>query len=460
MNKPATLKRSLGLWAIVLLGVGYMTPAVVFDTFGSASVDSGGHVPMAYIFALVAMLFTAISYGKLVNLYPSAGSAYTYTQKSISPHVGFMVGWASLLDYLFLPMINALLMKLYLYALFPEVPMWIWVTIYIAFVVALNIYSTGTMAGFNTILVVYQSVILLVFSALAIKLLFAGMGYAEFTIKPFYESGMNIGGLVTAATTLCFSYVGFDAVSMYSEETKNPAKTIPKAIFLTALVGGIMFITASYFAQLIFPDAAKSFTEAALADSTAPEMGFLTGGEIFKTVLLVGSIAGVTSSSLSSHASVSRLLYVMGRDHVIPNRIFGYIHPKYRTPSTNVILVGIFSFTCLFISFETALHFVNFGALTAFTFVNVSVIAEFVFKRKQYKTLKDIFTYIVLPLLGAGFVGVLWYNLDITALKLGLSWSVIGFIYLMYLTKMFKVPPVVIHFEEADQEEVNQNIEH
>ncbi len=457
-TKPATLKRSLGLWAIVLLGVGYMTPAVIFDTFGSASVETNGHVPLAYILALVAMLFTAISYGKLVRLYPSAGSAYTYTQRSISPHVGFMVGWASLLDYLFLPMINALLMKLYLLALFPEVPVWIWVTVYVAFIVSLNLYSTGTMSGFNSLLVVYQSVILLVFIALAAKLVISGMGYGEFTIKPFYEPGMDVGGLITGATLLCFSYIGFDAVSMYSEETATPAKTIPKAIFLTALIGGVMFITSSYFAQLIFPDVTKVFSEEVISDSTASDIGFLTGGKIFQIILLIGSIAGVTSSSLATHASVSRLLYVMGRDHVLPNKVFGYIHPKYRTPSINVILVGLFSFTCLFMSLEMAIHFVNFGALTAFTFVNFSVIAEFVVKRKRYKTVQDIFSYIVLPLIGATCVGVLWINLDVTALILGGSWAVIGFFYLMYLTKMFKVAPAIIHFEEADEEEVNLTI--
>lgn len=94
-----------------MMGLAYMQPMTLFDTFGIVSGLTEGHVATAYAFALIAILFTAVSYGKLVRRFPSAGSAYTYAQKAISPHVGFMVGWSSLLDYLFMPMINILLAK-------------------------------------------------------------------------------------------------------------------------------------------------------------------------------------------------------------------------------------------------------------------------------------------------------------------------------------------------------------
>ncbi len=131
-NPPPTaertqLRKSLKLWQIVMIGLAYLTPMTVFDTFGIVSGISQGHVPTAYLLALAGVLFTAISYGKLVRQFPTAGSAYTYAQRAINPHVGFMVGWSSLLDYLFLPMINALLAKIYLTALFPEVAPWVWV---------------------------------------------------------------------------------------------------------------------------------------------------------------------------------------------------------------------------------------------------------------------------------------------------------------------------------------------
>lgn len=114
MQKTVTLKRSLGLWSIVMLGLGYLALMALFYTFGIASELTDGHVPLAYVIALVTVLFTSFKYGKMVKAFPSAGSAYTYTQKTINPHLGCMVGWSSLLDYLFLPMVNTLLAQIYL----------------------------------------------------------------------------------------------------------------------------------------------------------------------------------------------------------------------------------------------------------------------------------------------------------------------------------------------------------
>ncbi|MEH3078224.1 MAG: amino acid permease, partial [Quadrisphaera sp.] len=107
-----------------------MTPTVVFDTFGIVSDTTGGAVPSAYVLALVVMALTATSYGKLVSVFPSAGSAYTYVREAMHPNLGFMVGWSSLLDYLLLPMVNALIVKLYVEQVFPTVPSWLVVVVY------------------------------------------------------------------------------------------------------------------------------------------------------------------------------------------------------------------------------------------------------------------------------------------------------------------------------------------
>ncbi|HGZ2187152.1 TPA: putrescine/proton symporter PuuP, partial [Escherichia coli] len=156
------LRKSLKLWQVVMMGLAYLTPMTVFDTFGIVSGISDGHVPASYLLALAGVLFTAISYGKLVRQFPEAGSAYTYAQKSINPHVGFMVGWSSLLDYLFLPMINVLLAKIYLSALFPEVPPWVWVVTFVAILTAANLKSVNLVANFNTLFVLVQISIMVV----------------------------------------------------------------------------------------------------------------------------------------------------------------------------------------------------------------------------------------------------------------------------------------------------------
>ncbi|MGC4379190.1 APC family permease [Fictibacillus sp. Mic-4] len=446
MENGVGLKKSLGLWSIVMLGVGYMTPMVVFDTFGIVSNDTGGHVPTSYILALAAMLFTAASYGKLVKVFPMAGSAYTYTAKTIHPNLGFLVGWSALLDYLFLPMVNALLTKYYFEALFPSVPGWVWVVLFVGLVTLVNVFSVNVSANFNTLLVLFQILVIVIFVGLVIHGLVKGEGTGSiFSIQPFFSSHMHISTLIAGATVLCFSFLGFDAVTTMSEETPNAVKTIPRAIFLTALLGGILFIVASYFTQSFFPDVSKFKSP----DSSAPEIALYVGGKLFQAFFLAGTFTGTLASGVASHTSVSRLLYVMGRDNVLPAKYFGYVHPKWRTPVFNVIAVGIISLSAIFFNLETATSLINFGALISFTFVNLCVIVHFVLKNKQHKSLKGIWTYILSPIIGAAFVFILWLNLNIDSFMLGIAWAIIGFCYLMYITKMFKEETPQFKFEEA-----------
>ncbi|MDM5330572.1 APC family permease [Neobacillus sp. CF12] len=447
MENGVKLKRSLKLWQVVIMGLAYMTPMVVFDTFGIVSGETNGHVPAAYVIALVGMLFTAVSYGKLVRVFPQAGSAYTYTQKAMNRHLGFLVGWSSLLDYLFLPMVNALLTKLYLNALFPSVPDFIWVLVFVGIVTLLNLRSVNVLANFNTLFVLVQILIMVVFIILVIKGLNAGEGTGTvFSMQPFFVEGMNIPILITGATILCFSFLGFDAVTTLSEETPNPEKTIPKAILLTALWGGVIFITTSFFIQSFFPDNSRFIdSEAAL-----PEIALYVGGKLFQSIFLCTTFVNTLASGLASHASVSRLLYVMGRDKVFPEKWFGYVHPKWRTPAINVLIVGVISLSAWFFDLVTATSLINFGALMAFTFVNLSVISHFAVREKMHRTPKGFFDYVIMPLIGAGLVGVLWINLEISSLVMGGGWFLIGLAYLAFLTKAFRVAPPQYKAEEAE----------
>ncbi|MFY0781886.1 APC family permease [Peribacillus simplex] len=445
MENEVTLKRTLKLWQIVMMGLAYMTPMVVFDTFGIVSGITDGHVPTAYIVALVGMLFTAASYGKLVKVFPAAGSAYTYTQKAINRHLGFLVGWSSLLDYLFLPMVNALLTKIYLTALFPGVPTWVWVVSFVAIVTILNLRSVNVLANFNALFVLIQIAIMAVFIILVVKGLHNGEGTGEvFTIKPFVDGGMDYSAIITGATILCFSFLGFDAVTTLSEETPDPKKTIPKAIFLTALWGGIIFITSSFFIQLFFPDISR-FKE---PDAALPEIALYVGGKLFQSIFLCTTLVNTLASGLASHASVSRLLYVMGRDKVFPEKWFGFIHPKWKTPAINVLIVGVISLSALFFDLVTATSLINFGALMAFTFVNLSVISHFIIREKKHRTIKGCIQYLIMPLIGAIAIGILWINLETNSLIMGTGWFIIGFCYLLYITKAFRKAPPQYQVEE------------
>lgn len=431
------LKRNLGLWAIVGLGLGYMTPTVVFDTFGMVARDTNNVVPSAYLVALVVMMFTAVSYGKMAGAIPSAGSAYTYVRESIHPNVGFLVGWTSLIDYVLLPMVNCLIIRSYLEALFPGVPGWIWVVIYCAVVTSIIYLTMRGTSNINMLLLVFAVVVMAVFVIMVIAQLVQGEGAATIaSAQPFFHDAVTLGAVLTGATIVCFSFIGFDAVTMYAEEAKSP-KIMPRAILFTVIIGGAIFLITSYFTQLRFPSS-EEFPRAAIEDSTLPEIGKQVGGQALQAVLTAAGFAATLASGLASHASVSRMLLVMGRNNVLPNRFFGHINAKTSTPTFNIVLVGAISLLAAAFTLETIAAFINFGALIAFTFVNISVIAWFAIRKGRRRTPRDIVTFIVLPGIGMLLTGVLWANLHVDALIGGSIWMAIGIVYLLVLTRGFR----------------------
>lgn len=446
MENGRVLNRSLSLWHVVILGLAYMTPMVVFDTFGLVSEMTDGHVPMAYLIALVAMLFTASSYGKMVRAFPTAGSAYTYTQKTMNKHLGFMVGWSALLDYLFLPMVNALLAGIYCSALFPEVPHWVWIIGTVLIMTTVNAMGVTISANFNSLLVTFQCLVMICFVILIVRGLQLGEGTGEvFTLQPFFNPTTDLSAIVAGATVLCFSFLGFDAVTTLTEETKEPRKTIPRGIFLVALIGGFLFISVSYFTQSFFPDNTRFMDP----EAAGPEIALYVGGQFFQSVFMAGIFTGILASGTSSHASVSRLLFVMGRDNVLPSRWFGYIEPRRATPLFNILLVGVVALSAIFLDLVTAISFINFGALIAFSFVNLSVIAHYAYREKKHKTVRGFWSYVLSPFVGILCIGVLWINLEISSFVLGLSWAAIGFCYLLYLTNFFSQQPPEFQLEEV-----------
>ncbi|HCQ62530.1 MAG TPA: putrescine/spermidine ABC transporter, partial [Acinetobacter nosocomialis] len=292
-------------------------------------------VPTSYIFALVAILLTSISYGHMIKRYPSSGSAYTYAQKSIHPNVGFMVGWSSWLDYLLSPLVNIILADIYLRALFPEVNNWLWVIGLTALMTVINLFGARFVARFNSTIVVIQLGVIFYFVYQVYTLLTQGV-YADGTLNPdkselwsltpFWNDMTSISALIGGATVLCFSFTGFDALSSLAEETKDAERTLPKAIFSTALLAGVIFIISTYFIQLYFPSNPNTYFKP--LDESQPVMVAAIGSIAFKTLVLYFAVVAVMASGISAHAGVSRLMYVMGRDGVINKKLFGHISPR------------------------------------------------------------------------------------------------------------------------------------
>ncbi|HWD04456.1 MAG TPA: APC family permease [Amycolatopsis sp.] len=438
-SEEARLDRQLRLPGVLLFGVAYMAPLIVLGTFGVVATTTEGTVPSAYVVALVAMLFTAASYGKMAATHPVAGSAYTYVRKAVDSRLGFLVGWAVLLDYFFLPMVIWLIGGAYLSAQFPDVPGWLWLVAFIAITTVLNVLGIKIAEKANFLLMAFQVLVIAFFIVLALKAVLTA-GHPIDGGDPFFHPGATFGTISGGAALATYSFLGFDAVTTLTEETVEPKRTIPRAILLTALIGGGVFIVLAYVTQLVHPGFA--FND---ESSAAFEIAGRIGGAAFAAFFLAGLVVAQFASGIAAQASASRLMFAMGRDGVLP-RIFGRLQPKLHTPAFAIGLTGLVGLIALALDVTTSTSFINFGAFTAFTMVNVSVIATWLRTRRETK--RNVLTWLVAPVIGALIDLWLLVNLDGLALTFGLVWLGIGIVYLVVLTRGFRRPPPEITFEE------------
>ena len=434
-HQPGQLKRTLKLRHLVFIGLAYMAPMAVFDMFGIVSDETDGHVPLAYLVVMVAVLFTAFSYSRMVRFFPIAGSAYTYAKEAINAHLGFLVGWAATLDYLLLPMINAILSGIYMGAVFPEVPFWVWVLLTVGICTALNLVGVKLAASMNVLLVSIQLVVAVVFVVLTIVNIANGANGAEVTIRPFVSSDLQLTAVAAGAAILALSFLGFDAVSTLAEEAEQPTRDIPRAIFIIVLVAGAFFITVTYLMQLIFPDVSQ------LADivGASPEIAKYVGGAFFQAIFVGGYMMAVLGCGITQQMSAARLLYAMGRDGALPKRPFGRIDGRNGVPVANVLIVAAVALTALFVDLDQAASMINFGAFIAFIFVNLSVIFVF-FRFLKRRSAGAWIGFVLVPAIGVAINVWLWFNLDTTSMIIGACWVVAGFVFLVFKTGGFKKP--------------------
>ncbi|MGQ3383059.1 APC family permease [Glutamicibacter sp. TV12E] len=426
------MHRVLGLPNLVLFGMVYMVPLTIFSTYGIVTEITGGRLPVAYAITLLAMLFTARSYGLMSKAFPVGGSAYVYTQRSFGANVGFMAGWALLLDYLFLPMINYLLLGIYLNEFFPAVPPWAFMLAGMLLVTILNVIGIVSVARTNIVIIGFQFLFIILFIGFSIAYL-RGQGNVDL-MAPLRGTGELSGfaPLAAGAAILCLSFLGFDSITTFAEEARNPKRDLPRAILLTTLICGLLFIALAYVSHLVYPS--HQFEN---ADSASIQVVFTAGGQFLSIFFTAGFICGAMGSALVSQASVSRILFSMGRDGVLPKRVFGYLHPRFKTPTYAIIIVSIISLTSLFASLEMVSAMISFGALVAFSAVNLAVIKYFFLAHRQ-RGAAAAFNYLVLPLIGLVLTIWLWTSLSALSLVIGIIWIVIGLAYLAYVTGGFR----------------------
>lgn len=435
------LDRRLGLWSVVLFGLAYMAPMIVLGTFGTLATASRGTTAMAYLVAAAAIFLTALSYCIMSRAHPVAGSAYSYARHAIGPGIGFLVGWAVLLDYIFLPMVIWLIGAAYLASAFPGVPGWVWIIGFIVLTSMINIVGIACANRVNIVLMLAQFGILAAFLALTARyvLVLDGPG-GLLCVTPFFATGVPFSASVAGAAIAAYSFLGFDAVTTLTEETRNARRTMPRAILIIALGSGLIFVLAAYLTQLAHPGA-----DFASADAAGVEIARAIGGDVFVTVFLATLVVAQFTSGLAAQASVSRLLYAMGRDQALPS-LFGRLHPRWLTPVPNLLLVGTIGLGALAMDVATSASFINFGAFLGFAAVNLSVIALCLKGDRRMRAL-GVLACVVVPALGALCDVFLLWHLDRHARMLGLVWLMLGIVWLGWQTRGFRHAPPDMHVE-------------
>ncbi len=436
------LKRVLGLPALVLFGLAYMVPLTVFSTLGPVAKITDNHVPGSYVITLLVMMFTAISYGFMSRKFPVAGSAYVYSQRTFGGHAGFLTGWALLLDYILLPMINYMLLGLYLNAYFPAIPAWVFLLVAVVIVAALNIAGIASVARVNMILVAVQAVFCVVFIALSLRTA-SGVPSTPSVLDSVFGGNVEMAAVFTGAAILCLSFLGFDAVSTLSEEAREPHRDVPRAILAVTVIGGLTFIVLSAVSYLVIPDW-RTFDN---VDTAAQDVVLAAGGHFLSNFFVAAYISGAMGSAIASQASVSRILYSMGRDEVLPRRLFGVLSHRTSAPVRAILVVALVSLLGIVLPLEFVISIISFGALAAFTMVNLSVVKSHVFDDRRRSPLQLV-KYAVVPGIGFLLTVWLWTSLPHNAIVLGLVWLAVGVAELAVITRGFRRKPPQMDLEE------------
>jgi putrescine importer len=448
------LNRTLGLWNLIIIGMVIIQPTAPMGIYGVISNKAQGHVVTTILIAMVAMLLTAISYGRMARVYPSAGSAYTYVGQEIHSSLGYIVGWGMVMDYLLNPLICTAFCAKAAMNILPGLSYYVWILLFAAFFTWVNMRGVKTSARMNEVLCVGMVIVVILFLASVVRLLWHAQHDPGFFVRPFYNPATFHPSSIFAGTSVAvLTYIGFDALSTLSEEAENPRRNILLATVLVCLIAGLLSALEVYAAQLVW--GSKPFpadrVESAFA-IIARQAGGVVLFQLINFTLLVANMG----SGMGSQLAAGRLLYGMGRSDAIPKSFFGVIEPKRRIPRNNILAVGVFALAGAGVleffanklgggAYEIGAQALNFGAFIAFMGVNAASFVHY-WLHGKVRTLSNF----LVPVLGFLICGFIWLNLSRPALILGAAWMIAGIAYGAIRTRGFKAELVNFDIPSED----------
>lgn len=449
------LDRTMNVWQLTAFGLNYMVPIAPAIIFGLLLQTSGGSVSLPYLLAGIAVLFTAFSYSVMVRNFPLAGSVYSYVGRGWNKYLGFISGWVLTLDYILIPTVTASSSAYFAQQYFPEIPYWVLLAIFSVGTGLINLFGVELLSKLGLgLLVIGEFVVWLSILVWANAVHTDGVGTGTLISSMPFEFE-NFNSLIAATSLAIFSFLGFDAITTLAEETKNPKRDIPKAIYWCIGIGTLTMFACGYFGMLVVPDWQSHITDEAWMNTVLFQVSRFTGGEGFAIFFTAGYITELAVFNVVATAAGARLLYGMGRDNLLPKSIFGKVNKKWKTPHWSILLIVTIEFLLgLSSTLGTLSNLVNYGALFGFATLNISVVWLYYVRKKGESPLKlgstpnwkptgkSHFRYFILPVIGLILILYVWISMDRLALLLGTIWLVIGVTYLAIKTKGFtKVPP-------------------
>jgi putrescine importer len=439
------LRRSLKLWHLIVYGIIIIQPTAPMGIYGVVSNVAGGHVVTTILIAMIAMLFTAFSYGRMARVYPSAGSAYTYVGKELNPLLGYVVGWSMLMDYLLNPIICAIWCSAAAQNVIPSVPYAAWAVSFVALFTGLNLRGVKTSGRMNALLAIGMSIVVVVFLAEAIHYIaLVVRPVAGQWLTPFYDPATFTASRVLRGTSIAvLTYIGFDGISTMSEEVENPRRNIMLATVMTCLVIGILSAIEVYAAQLVWP-AHTPFPDS-MIDTAYVFVARRVGGVFLFHLLNATLLIANMGSGMAAQFGAARLLYGMGRANALPSRVFGAIDARNGIPRNNVLIVGACMLLGVFLmTYESGAELLNFGAFIAFMGVNAAALVHYKFRSSE-----RVFLAATMPILGFVVSAFIWLNLNHRAQLLGASWIVIGIALYYFMRRAGVGPDKLLEIDSA-----------
>src|SRR6476660_5134154 len=427
------LRRTLTLRDLILYGVIVLQPVAPMSAVGALSDRGLGHVVTAVLIAMVAMMATAVGYGKMASVYPSAGSAFTYVAREIHPAMGYVTGWSMVMDYIVNPLICTIWCAGQAHVFAPGLPVWAWKIFFAVVFTLLNLQGIKTSARVNAGLAAAMSGVVVLVFVMAIRYI-SGHPHSDpgFFTRPFYDpQTFTYGNLFGCTSLAVLTYIGFDGISTLSEEAENPRRNIMFATVLTCLVIGILSASEVYIAQLVWP-ASQPFPNQDTAYVYAAARAWAPLFTIVGATLLVANFG----SGMGAQIGAARLLYGMGKSNALPKSFFGKVDARHGIPQNNVLFIGVIVLIgAYFLTFEQGIGLLNYGALLAFMGVNASSFVHY-FVKKRVRTLWNF----IVPFIGFFVCLGLWWNLSVRAKILGSAWMAAGIAFGAWKTKGFREP--------------------